>query len=96
MTDPERTEVAEKLLALIFSLRPDNSPTSQAWVLGVTTTAMARAIVASTATGLSDCGDLLTVAHQQLVTQVRSLETAVIRERLTRGVPGGSGPRRVS
>ncbi len=87
MTDPERTDIAEKLVALIFSLRPDNSPTSQAWVLSVATMCMARAIVASaTGAGMAPTGELLTLAHQQLVTQVRELESRILRDRLTRGV----------
>ncbi len=65
MTDEERTDIAEKLIAFVFSLRPDNGEPGQAWVLGVASTALARAILGSTGPH-GDPDGLLELSAQQV------------------------------
>ena len=91
MTDPERTEIAEKLLMLVFSLRPDESLASQAWVLSVATTMMARAILASVGPA-GDVEELMGVAVGQVKTSIAAAQTAFYRRQLTAPV---KGPRRL-
>ena len=81
MTDAERTSVAESLLAVIFSLRPDNGEAGQAWVLTVMTAALARSILAS----LGPAGDpsaLLSLSHEQVVKAVTETQSKFFRDRL--------------
>lgn len=83
MTDPERTEIAEKLLMLVFSLRPDDSLASQAWVLSTATTMMARAILASVGPG-GDVHEITAVAITQVQAAIEAAQKAFYREQLTR------------
>ncbi len=86
MTDPERTEIAEKLLMLVFSLRPDDSLASQAWVLSTATTMMSRAILASVGPG-GDVTELKAMAMQQVDVAVEAAQKAFYRDQLTRQDP---------
>jgi hypothetical protein len=87
MIEAERTAIAEALLAVIFSLRPDNSPASQAWVLSVATTAMARAILASVGPA-GDATELFDVATAQVRKVVLDTQSKAIREHLAAPVAG--------
>ncbi len=83
MTDVERNNIAEALLALIFSLREDNGAKSQSWVLGIATTALSRAILGS----IGPRGDptaLLQIAHDQVLVQMEKAQTDFFKEQLSR------------
>jgi hypothetical protein len=86
MTDGERTTLAEQLFALVFGLRPGNDQAGQAWVLMVTSTALARAILASVGPS-GDPAELLEVSRQQVAKIVKETQTKFYRDRLT----GGNG-----
>lgn len=82
MTDEERTSIAEALLIVIFSLRGDNSEKSQAWVLGIATTALSRAILASVGPA-GDPTPLLTIAHDQVLTLMEKAQATFYRNQLS-------------
>lgn len=87
MTDPERTAIAESLLAVIFSMRTDNAEAGQAWILGIATTALSRAILGA----VGPQGDpvaLLSLTIQQATKQIEEAQTKFFRDKLT-GVNGG-------
>lgn len=83
MTDPERTEIAEKLLVLVFSLRPDDSLASQAWVLSTATTMLSRAILACVGPA-GEVDELMGIATAQVRTAIAAAQAAFYREQLTR------------
>lgn len=77
-----RGAIAESLMGLMFSLRPDDGEVGQAWVLELATTAMARAILG----GLGPQGDpepLLDLALNQLRVKVQAAQSATMRRALT-------------
>lgn len=82
MTDPERTMVAEALLAVIFTLRTDNAEAGQAWVLSIATTAMSRAVLGAIGPQ-GDPTEMLALAFAQAGRQVADAQTSFFRERLT-------------
>lgn len=89
MTDPERTIIAESLLAVIFSMRTDNAEAGQAWILSIATTGLARAILGS----VGPKGDpipLLAFAVEQATKQIEEAQAKFFRDQLT-GVSGGKG-----
>lgn len=83
MTDPERTAIAESLLAVIFSMRTDNAEAGQAWILSIAATAMTRAVLGSVGPQ-GDPGPLLELVRQQ----IEEAQAKFYRDRLT-GVNGG-------
>jgi hypothetical protein len=86
MTADERTGIAEQLLAVMFSLRPDNSEAGQAWTLTVATTAVARAILGSVGPQ-GDPEDLLNLSAHQVREMVTSTQSEFFRKTLTHGRP---------
>lgn len=87
MTDPERTVLAESLLAVIFSMRTDNAEAGQAWVLSIATTAIARAVLVSVGPQ-GDAESMLAFAVDQARSQIAAAQAKFFRDRLT-GVNGG-------
>jgi hypothetical protein len=85
MTPVERTDVAEALLAVVFSMRPDDGEIGQAWVLSIATTAMSRAILASVGPS-GDATELLALSHDQVVAGVQRVQSAYLRDQLVIGV----------
>jgi hypothetical protein len=90
MTDAERTNIAEALLIVIFSLREDNTEKSQAWLLGIATTALARAILGSVGPA-GDPAPLLAIAQKEVIKQMEAAQAKFYRDRLTR--PPGAARR---
>jgi hypothetical protein len=82
MTDVERTHIAEALLMVIFSLREDNTEKAQAWVLGIATTALARAILGSVGPR-GDPEPLLEIANAQIRQQMETAQAKFHRDQLT-------------
>lgn len=82
MTDPERTKFAEALMAVIFSMRPDDGPAGQAWVLSIATTTMARAILGSVGPA-GDLQDVLDLAQAQVEKAVNDAQLAYFGKVLT-------------
>lgn len=87
MTDPERTAIAESLLAVIFSMRTDSAEAGQAWILGIATTALSRAILGSVGPQ-GDPEGLLTLTLEQTTKQIEAAQAKFFRDKLT-GVNGG-------
>lgn len=78
--DAERKLVVDSLQALMFSLRPDEGPRGQAWVLGMATEFCARAILATAGAGEVDT--VIEVAHQELRRMVYDEKAKAMRESL--------------
>lgn len=78
MTDPERTQVAEALLAVIFLMRPDDGEQGQAFTLSIATTALSRAMLGAVGpNGAID--DLLTIAMAEVRSKVDQAQLAFQR-----------------
>lgn len=82
MTEDERTRLAEQLLAVVFSLRPDDREAGQAWVLAMCSTGMARAILASLGPQ-GDPEELLALSNHQVRQIVTETQAKFFRDRLT-------------
>ncbi len=82
MTDPERAHIAESLLALAFSLRPDDGVVGQAWVMGLATTVLARAVLSSVGPA-GDPAPIVELAREQALKQITETQSQFYRDKLT-------------
>jgi len=88
MTDSEREQLANQLLAIVFSLRPPEPEKGQAWALLTMSTALARAIVASIGP-TADPEPLLELAAEEVRKLVQHTQSTFIQGALKQGVPRG-------
>jgi hypothetical protein len=84
MTNEERSEIADRMFALVFSLRPDDGEKGQAWALSAMTRAMARTILASVGPNGQAAILLLKEVQEEVLTLIERAQTRSIREKLTR------------
>mgnify|MGYP001244674899 CR=1 FL=1 len=82
MINLERDTIANALVAIVFSLRPNDGPEGQAWVLSIATTVMARAILGGIGpTG--DSGPVLALARAQVEKAVLDTQSKFFRDKLS-------------
>ncbi len=77
MTDDERSQIADRLFATIFSMREVGTP-GQAWVLKAVSVAAARAILATTGP-LEDPSEVLDVFSAEVRRIVHDVQSTAIR-----------------
>ncbi len=84
MTDQERNAIADKLVALIFYLRPAGAGVADTWAILTCATALARAILATTGPE-QDATRLMKLAADHVTTLIEETQAKFRRDALALG-----------